>query len=217
MRRGGKGVASRELVPLASLAAEPPRWQHGGAGGVSRPGLQQPEKHQGLRLPLTHLPRPPPAAPAGPLPAVKLRGGGSAQPLPPAADSPTAERGCGPLGAASSAEQSSARPRAKRAARPPRRSILAVPGAPCSPTAAHVTGPARRKGASPGRLVQAPAFRGLPGTAGSRHRAPPARPGPKTRSWPGPVASCGVPTAAASGGCTGSRGHLQEVSPPGRH
>lgn len=84
--------------------------------------------------------------------------------------SPTADWGPGPAGAASaarSAEQSSARPRARRAARPPGGSMLAVPGGPCPPTAARGTAPAGRGGKgraqrfpSPGRAGEARASLG---------------------------------------------------------
>lgn len=169
----------------------------GTAGRGCRPGPGRPS-------PASPVPRGRPQP--GPCPPSRCAGAALLSHCPPA-DSPTAERGCGPAGAASSAEQSSARPRAKRAARPPHRSMSAVPGAPCPPTAAHVTAAARRKGASPQRLVQAPALRCLPGAAGSRRRAPPARPGAKSRPWPGPSTRCRA-AAPEGGGGGGSCRHL---------
>lgn len=213
VRSGGKGGAGGEHVARGAPALAAQR-------GGRRPG-----KHRGCRAgpgcpsptsPVLHgRPQPGPCPPSPPC------GGGPAQPLPPA-DSPTAERGCGPAGGASSAEQSSARPRAKRPACPPSSSMLAVPGAPCPPTAAHVTVPARRKGASPGWLVQAPAVRCLPGTAGNRHRAPPAPPGAKSHFWPGLPACYRAVTPEGGGGgsccpfnrpCRGSGWPLGGASP----
>lgn len=192
--REGEGTQEQEGSDRPGPFPPPPPRQHGGAAGPSpcpqrlpppSPGEPPARRHpqRGRPAPLSRSPPPPPRL---------------------SADSPTAERGCGTAGAASSAEQSRARPRVKREASTPQPRLHVGPCRENPARRRYLMGPpVEEKGRAPGGWGELRTF-------GCR-KPPPPRPARRQR---GPRRADGGRLSRA-GSLWGDRGWAVTTEAPG--